>query len=438
LKLFKNPLIILTVSLLIVGVVFAETSLAALSSQSVGIAGALNGISAASAGGIGGVLGDATIESNEGGAPIAGYSWSSSNKKSSGEEHASVLALEARIANHSSLYTNIAITTVDDGFVNIREEANATSEVVGKIYTDSAAHIKDTVQNEEGVWYKIKSGTCEGYIKSNYFVTGAEAEEKAKEVGQLYVTVDTATLRLREQPDINSTTVSLLSGDDKFEVAGEEGDWVKIAVDDDLVGYALNDYLRFSVTYKEAISIEEEKAELARLAELERQRKAAEEQARKESIAASKAAAAKKRTTQSSTQATQSRTTGEAGSGAGSVSSSRWSLVDYAQSWVGVTPYVWGGTSLENGADCSGFVQTIFKKWGIYLSHSSSDMHYAGRAVSAEEMRPGDLVLYSGHVAIYIGDGLVVHASSANSSPNTKISSWNYRSVDTIRNVFGD
>lgn len=98
--------------------------------------------------------------------------------------------------------------------------------------------------------------------------------------------------------------------------------------------------------------------------------------------------------------------------------------------------YVWGGTSLTTGADCSGFVQAIFRTYGISLPRTSDEQGYSGTAVSSSDMRPGDIVYYGGHIAIYIGDGLVVHASSAKTG--VKISSWNYRTVLGIRNVIGD
>ena len=102
-------------------------------------------------------------------------------------------------------------------------------------------------------------------------------------------------------------------------------------------------------------------------------------------------------------------------------------LVEYAKQFVG-NPYVWGGTSLTKGADCSGFVLSVFKKYGITLSHSSRAQANEGTKISASELKPGDLVFYGNgkgninHVAIYIGGGQVIHASS----PKTgiKISSY--------------
>ncbi|MBQ7248106.1 MAG: C40 family peptidase [Lachnospiraceae bacterium] len=360
-------------------------------------------------------------------------------------EHPAILALESRLAGHTGLYKDIAITQCDN-YVNIRRQPSVSAEVEGKIYNNSAAHIEATLTNDEGIWYKVHSGSCNGYIKAEYFLTGSEAEDYAPSVSTMYATVNTETLRLREKPSLDSETVSLLSADEKYRVSGTEGEFYRLQVDEDLTGYVYGDYVKISIKYKEAISIEEEQAELARLAELERQRRLAEEAAEKARIEASKAAsraAAQKTKSSSSTKSTKSTKstteyTGSVGSNSGSVSDSRHALCDYAESWVGVTPYVYGGTSLTNGADCSGFVQQVFKKFGISLPRDSYSQRDAGDRISADEIRPGDIVCYSGHVAIYIGDGQVVHASSASSSPNTKYSSWNYRSVICIVNPWGD
>ena len=112
------------------------------------------------------------------------------------------------------------------------------------------------------------------------------------------------------------------------------------------------------------------------------------------------------------------------------VSDVRVDLVEYAKQFVG-NPYVWGGTSLTKGADCSGFVLAVFKKYGISLSHSSRAQANEGTKISASDLKPGDLIFYGNgkgninHVAIYIGGGQVIHASS----PKTgiKISNYKYR-----------
>ena len=115
------------------------------------------------------------------------------------------------------------------------------------------------------------------------------------------------------------------------------------------------------------------------------------------------------------------------GSGSGS------SVVDYATQFVG-NPYVWGGTSLTNGADCSGFVQSVYSNFGVSLPRTSYEQQNAGREVSYSEAQPGDLICYGGHVAIYMGGGKIVHAS--NSRDGIKISNdATYRTILSVRRL---
>ncbi len=108
-------------------------------------------------------------------------------------------------------------------------------------------------------------------------------------------------------------------------------------------------------------------------------------------------------------------------------------IVEFALQYVG-NKYVYGGTSLTNGADCSGFVMRVYEAFGYQLPRSSYYQRSAGREVSAEEIQPGDIVCYSGHVAIYIGDGKIVHASNA--KDGIKVSNdYRYRKVLSIRRI---
>ncbi|MBR4026055.1 MAG: C40 family peptidase, partial [Lachnospiraceae bacterium] len=109
------------------------------------------------------------------------------------------------------------------------------------------------------------------------------------------------------------------------------------------------------------------------------------------------------------------------------------SVADYAVQFVG-NPYVWGGTSLTNGADCSGFVQSVYKSFGVSLPRTSTAQRGAGYGVSVSEIQAGDIVCYSGHVAIYIGNGKIVHAS--NRKDGIKISRYNYQNILAVRRIF--
>lgn len=109
------------------------------------------------------------------------------------------------------------------------------------------------------------------------------------------------------------------------------------------------------------------------------------------------------------------------------------SVVNYACQFVG-NPYVWGGTSLTNGADCSGFIMSVYAKFGVSLPHSSGAMAGCGRGVSYSEAMPGDIICYAGHVAIYMGGGQIVHASNA--KDGIKISgNAAYRPIVAVRRV---
>lgn len=398
----------------------------------------------------------------------------------------------------SSSYDNIAVSKVS-GSVNIRTEANTTSSVTGKIYNDCAATILDTVEGEGGKWYKIQSGSVTGYIKSEYFVTGQKAETKAKEVGKTYGTVvDTTSLRLRESPDLTSKTLTLLSEGAQYSVVGQEGDFLKVSVDTDLEGYVFKDYMKTSVEFNKAVSVEEEKAkeedeakrkeeadkaikelEAAKKAESKAAQTKAETTASKKETAAAKAetTAAPKAETQKETAketeaavkviaanpekaedvtvaaptvkqetkaetkietkaetkaetiveaktetklegpGTKKETSSSKSTESSSVeTASRTALIAYAQQFLG-NPYVYGGTSLTKGADCSGFVMSVFSHFGISTGRSSRDQAARGKTIPVSEVKPGDLLFYASgsyinHVGIYVGNGKIIHSST--------------------------
>ena len=107
-------------------------------------------------------------------------------------------------------------------------------------------------------------------------------------------------------------------------------------------------------------------------------------------------------------------------------------VVDYALQFVG-NPYVYGGSSLTNGTDCSGFTMSVYAKFGIKLPHSSSAQRSCGRGVSYSEAKPGDIICYDGHVALYMGGGQIVHAS--NPTDGIKISKATYKPILAVRRI---
>ena len=325
-------------------------------------------------------------------------------------------------------YDNVAISRVSN-YVNVRAEANTSSAVVGKIYNNCAATILATVDGEGGDWYQIQSGNVKGYIKAQYFITGAEAEAVARQVGTSYARVaNTSTLRLRESPSLESRTLDLLSPEAEYEVIGEEGDFAKISVDNDLVGYVFKDYIDIRVEFDQAVTAEEEKKQQADEAKRKEEAKEAIERLEEVKKEASKAETKAPETTKAP--AGPGSGPGSSSSGGGAVeSATRSAIVAYAKQFLG-NPYVYGGTSLTNGADCSGFTQAIYAHFGITTGRSSRDQAARGTEIAVGEVQPGDLLFYASgnyinHVAMYIGGGQVIHASTERTG--ITISPSNYR-----------
>lgn len=496
-------------------------------------------------------------------------------------------------------YKEVAISRVSN-YVNVRAEANTTSDVVGKIYNNCAAKIIKTVDGEGGQWYQIESGNVTGYIKAEYFITGSEAETLAKKIGIEFARIkNTATLRLREQPSVESKTLTLLAEGAEYIVEAEEDGFAKISVDTDLVGYVSQDYIETWVVFDTAVTLEEEQAKKD---EAERLKQEADEAIRqlaelKQAQAGSQSAENPTGSTQTGNEQTGSVQTGTqtgneqmgsvqtgtqagneqtgaptgsglaemptgngqsgiqtgnqltegqsagdtstgngqsgeptatqptdsgqgqtitpphgeldtgihlnppqnggssniieidpsgqnhnsstisqilapgaAGQGSGSLDVSkvqtgtnpttiistaqsgsagtgpsgvtvtpsdskevkqatRTAIVAYARQFLG-NPYVYGGTSLTDGADCSGFVQSIYKHFDIATGRSSRDQAAKGKEIAVKDVQPGDLLFYASgdyinHVAMYIGGNQVIHAS--NSKTGIIISPANYR-----------
>ncbi len=360
----------------------------------------------------------------------------------------------------TSEYADIGIASVLN-YVNLRAEPSVESEALGKLYNNSAATVLETVLDEAGEeWYLVSSGSVENaYVKAEYVKVGDE--DLARGVSTRYATVTTTTLFVRTEPGTEASVLTMLpEGEDVvvYDALDEYG-WYRVSTEEGL-GYVSGDYVTVRTEFRVAESKEEEKERLEReeaerhapAAAAEAARKAREEEERKAAEAARKtqeeaAKAVARQQTQNAQQAQQKNdkvqgsSQGQSSSSFGSNTTAKpqtvsngQAVVNYAAQFVG-NPYVYGGSSLTNGADCSGFVMSVYQAFGISLPHSSSALRSVGYGVSLDAIQPGDIVCYSGHVGIYAGNNTLLHASS----PSTGIkytSPVTYREILAIRRIF--
>ena len=314
----------------------------------------------------------------------------------------------AEVSEGEEDLTSTVIAKVD-GYVNVRETPDENGEIVGKLYNHSAGEWL----GKEGDWYKISSGSVVGYVKGEYVVTGQAAVKLAEEVGVRTATVHTTTLRIREEANAESAILGLVPDGDQLTVVEETEEWDKVSIEEG-DGWVSKEFVSLHTDFPKAESKAEEEARL-------KKEKAERDKA---NAAAKKATKNSQTTSKSSSGATYS----VGGSGLGSA------VANYGLQFVG-NPYVYGGTSLTNGTDCSGFTMGVYKNFGVSLPHSSGAQRSVGYAVgSLAEAQPGDILCYSGHVAIYIGGGQIVHASTAKTG--IKVSSATYRPILAIRRIF--
>lgn len=304
-----------------------------------------------------------------------------------------------------SEFADICIAKVND-YVNVRSLPSEEGEILGKLYNEAAG----TVLDEENGWYKITSGSVTGYVKGDYVVVGEEAERLAERVGKRIATVTTETLRVRKEASLEAPILGLVPIEEELTVMDEVDGWVKVSIEEG-DGWVSADYVELRTDFVKAESKAEEKARLAK------EKAAKEAAAKRRRQAEAKAKASGK---------------GSVGNGSGSAGGN--AVASFACQFVG-NPYVYGGTSLTHGADCSGFVMSVYANFGVRLPHSSSALRNVGYGVSLSEAQPGDIICYSGHVGIYIGNNTIVHASSA--STGIKYTSpANYRTVLAVRRIF--
>ena len=371
------------------------------------------------------------------------------------EEAATEIAAESD--TDTSLVGTLAFAQCEE-YINIRESASTDSAVTAKIYNNGSA----TIEEQDGDWYKIRSGNAEGYVKAEYFVTGEAADAVAQKAAYNVAMVHPTDLNIRSDANEDSEVLATAHEKDELEVVAWDGDWMKVALGGDVYGYVNAYYVDYKTYYPMAETIEEEQARLsaeqkaAEAADYEGSDDTAETlpeetceeptvddssdteevsypddsdettwteapatdetvwtEAPETEAPYTEAPETEAPYTEAPAETEAPETEAPSTSGVGQ------QIADFAVQYVG-NPYVWGGTSLTEGADCSGFVQTVFANFGLYLSRTAESQSYGGTSISLDNLQPGDLLFYNStgsidHVAIYIGGGQIVHAANSRS-----------------------
>lgn len=270
-------------------------------------------------------------------------------------------------------YTNLGVSNVTT-YLNVRSGAGTDNEIIGKMPGGSACE----VLSEENGWYKITSGEVTGYVDKQYILTGYDANVKAMETMRNVLRVNCDVLNVRQEPSLDCPISDRVETGEILEIIeGETNGWYKININN-LEGYVKAEYVDNIYTLPVAEKVVR--------------------------IIASSSSGSSSGLTYDSSNLNQT------------VSQTAVDLINYAYQFLG-NPYVYGGNSLTNGTDCSGFVKGVFAEFGYSLPRTSSAYVNAGTRIDYRDAKPGDILVYkygdgSGHVAIYIGDGQIIHAST--------------------------
>ena len=483
------------------------------------------------------------------------------------EEPKTVMAATVAVTSDAS---NVGLVSAA-GYLNVREQPSTGSVTVGRLFSNCQVNIKSSVNNSEGSWYRITCGDVEGYVSAAYVLVGTAAKTAEDNIQNRYAVVTADQLNVRDSASDSANVVGTVYKDEEYAIIEDQGDFVKIHIANDEVGYVSKSGITIKTQFAQAQKVDNEfvsqelenfmidinysrnvyeqamaegtgegyyrayaaivyAAELlgyysefaadSGLEDLAATSKQEQESALAladaayklasdsgyftqvaESVASSEAAAESSAAASvtgieacyqggtkyvgdvvytaelfvrvsysdgtvkdiydgwyspqvgmtlkqegynvvtmyygdfssnlevyanpAPTQATQPaapetqpaapETQPAAPAPAPAPSGNGQSIVDYAMQWVGQCNYVWGGTNLTpgGGVDCSGFTMNVYAAFGISLPHYSGEQINYGQAVSYEQLQPGDLICFSGHVGIYIGGGMMVHAASA-------------------------
>lgn len=311
-------------------------------------------------------------------------------------------------------YDRLGVAKVDS-YLNVRNKPGESSKIVGKMTKNSGCNIYKVNKG----WAKIVSGKVKGYVKASYLVKDQQAEKLAKKIANLRISVNTETLNVRYLPSTDAGIYDQISEEDEYDIYKRDltKTWLKKYVSkhckkSDLRNIDTKEMYNNLENWM-CISIDNEKAFVSKdfvkvTFNLDR------------AVSINESGLASKTSSDSSD------------------SSNLTNMVSYAMQFLG-NPYVWGGTSLTNGTDCSGFVMRIYEHFGYSLPRTSAAQAGATKTVSSGDVRPGDLFFYGSggvsHVAMYIGNGQIIHAS--NPRTGIKISSAYYRTPVKIGRVIG-
>lgn len=314
-------------------------------------------------------------------------------------------------------YLSFAIADVSS-YVNVRQEPNTDSSILGKIYDGAVAQIIATVGEGENLWFQIVSGNLEGYIKAEYFIYGEEAAAVMDQYVSQYVEVNVSELNVRKDKTTNSSRIGYVRAGERLRLIENYGEWIHVQYTDEIQGYVASKYVTINEEFIYAKTPEDEKAEREFIKELNKRAGVSEETVKENTSVTVKPPSATYTTN----------------------SELRKAIIDYAMKFLG-NRYVSGGQSLASGTDCSGFTMYVLREFGISVGRTPQSQYTsAGRKISYSEAQPGDIICYSAnggrsctHVAFYIGNGQIIHSSTPQSG--VKISPATYDDIYAVRNV---
>lgn len=318
-------------------------------------------------------------------------------------------------SENESEYVNFAIADVDN-YVNVRNQPSTEGDIVGKIFDGAVAQIL-AVDGEQDDWFQITSGNVEGYVKAEYFLYGDTAAAVIEEYVVKTVEVQADRLNVRPEPSTDAARIGYLEKGEKVKLLEDCGEWLRVQYTTQKEGYVASEYVVVQEGYIYAKTLAEEQEEAAAKAVIEARGNVTEQ----------KVSEALSNIEFPATVYTSNEELRKA-------------IVNYALQYVG-NRYVHGGSSLANGTDCSGFTCFIYADFGYSISRTpGGQLSSAGRSIDYSQIQPGDIICYSSnggasctHVALYIGDGQIVHA--ANSRKGVIVGRADYSPIVGIKNV---